>query len=92
MVLLHFLIVKKNTITLCRDQFGTKPLWWKWDKKHFEFSTSLKSFQGKVAKPIDRRYVVNTQYFGSECMWENIHKVPPGGLITFDAKHRGIKY
>ena len=80
---------KENTITLCRDQFGTKPLWWKWDKKHFEFSTSLKSFQGKVAKPIDRKYIVNTQYFGSECMWENIHKVPPGGLITFDAKHRG---
>ena len=41
---------KAKRLTLIRDQFGTKPLWWKFDGKHFEFSTSLKSFQGKVAK------------------------------------------
>lgn len=32
---------------LFRDQFGTKPLWWRFDGKTFEFSTSCKSFLHK---------------------------------------------
>ena len=39
--------LRTGLLTLVRDQFGTKPLWWKYDGGHFEFSTSCKSFLHK---------------------------------------------
>ena len=38
---------KKGKLVLIRDHFGAKPLWWRWDGRFFEFSTSLKSFLNK---------------------------------------------
>ena len=82
---------RKKQVTLVRDQFGTKPLWWRYDGKHFEFSTSLKSFQNKKMKPDSHtaRYIKNSQYFGDECVWQHIHKVAPGQTMIFSTEKRG---
>ena len=69
-----------NTLSLFRDQFGTKPLWWGWDGETFQFSTSCKSF-------LHKELVVNERKFGSmgdECIWKGFHKVEPGGYLEFD--------
>ena len=78
---------KANRLTLIRDQFGTKPLWWKFDGKHFEFSTSCKSF-------LDKELQDRTTKFGSmgdECIWKATHKVEPGGYLEFDIVNNNFK-
>jgi len=67
-------------LALIRDQFGTKPLWWKWDGEHFEFSTSCKSFLHKELQTEEMKF----GSMGDECIWKNIHKVEPGGYLEFD--------
>ena len=73
---------KAQSLYLIRDQFGTKPLWWKYDGEHFEFSTSCKSFLHKELETEERKF----GSMGDECIWKGIHKVEPGGLLHFDLK------
>lgn len=73
---------KAQSLHLIRDQFGTKPLWWKYDGEHFEFSTSCKSFLHKELETEERKF----GSMGDECIWKGIHKVEPGGLLHFDLK------
>jgi len=70
-------------LTLVRDQFGTKPLWWKWDGQTFEFSTSLKSF---LHKEMQDDKMMKFGSIGDECIWKNTHKVEPGGVLQFNVK------
>lgn len=74
---------ESGLLTLVRDQFGTKPLWWKWDGKTFEFSTSLKSF---LHKEMQDDKMMKFGSMGDECIWKNTHKVEPGGVLQFDIK------
>ena len=67
-------------LTLIRDQFGTKPLWWKWDGQHFEFSTSCKSFLHKELQTEEMKF----GSMGDECIWKHTHKVEPGGYLEFE--------
>ncbi len=66
---------------LFRDQFGTKPLWWRFDGKTFEFSTSCKSF---LHKEMQEERMTKFGSMGDECIWKNTHKVEPGGALEFD--------
>ena len=70
----------RNELHLIRDQFGTKPLWWGFDGKTFEFSTSCKSFLHKELNVNERKF----GSMGDECIWKGYHKVEPGGFLTFD--------
>lgn len=70
----------KKNLVLIRDQFGTKPLWWGYDGKTFEFSTSCKSFLHKELETNERKF----GSMGDECIWKGYHKVEPGGLLFFD--------
>ena len=77
---------EKQKLVLIRDHFGAKPLWWRWDGKHFEFTTSLKSF---IHKEIDHNILtesllINTQLFGDTSMYKHTHKVEAGGWLEFD--------
>ena len=70
----------QNKLVLVRDQFGTKPLWWGFDGKHFEFSTSCKSFLYKKLNINERKF----GSLGDECIWKGYHKVEAGGVLEFD--------
>ncbi len=75
----------EQKLVLIRDHFGAKPLWWRFDGRHFEFSTSLKSFIHKeVSEDMVQSYKKNGQMFGDECIYRNTHKVEPGGWLEFD--------
>ena len=75
-----WLNLEKNELVLIRDQFGKKPLWWGFDGKTFEFSTSCKSFLHKELETEERKF----GSMGDECIWKGIHKVEPGGFLEFD--------
>jgi len=77
---------EKQKLVLIRDHFGAKPLWWRWDGKHFEFTTSLKSF---IHKEVDEKILTpsllkNTQLMGDMSMYKHTHKVEAGGWLEFD--------
>lgn len=74
---------------LIRDQFGTKPLWWR-RAGHLEFSTSLKSFQQKESHKPTPNWYMASQFFGDECMWKNTRKVAPGEVLCFKTKTRKL--
>ena len=76
----------QGKLVLIRDHFGAKPLWWYWDGKTFEFSTSLKSF---IHKEVDDKILTpsllkNTQLMGDTSMYKHTHKVEAGGWLEFD--------
>lgn len=74
---------EQNKLVLIRDQFGTKPLWWGWDGKTFEFSTSCKSFLYKKLNVNERKF----GSLGDECIWKGYHKVEAGGVLEFDTNN-----
>lgn len=74
---------QQNKLVLVRDQFGTKPLWWGWDGKTFEFSTSCKSFLYKKLNVNERKF----GSLGDECIWKGYHKVEAGGVLEFDTNN-----
>ena len=78
---------KKQTLTLVRDQFGSKPLWFYRKGKSFAASTSLKSFIIKKRdKKQDKDFMFNPLWVGNRTPYHNIAKVGPGEIVTVDLK------
>tara|TARA_Y100001951_G_C11276399_1_gene262220 strand:- start:42 stop:1556 length:1515 start_codon:yes stop_codon:yes gene_type:complete len=79
-------VPQKGKLVLVRDHFGAKPLWWRFNGGHFEFSTSLSSFFDKELDPkqFTKSFLKNTQLFGDQSMYKHIHKVEAGAWLEFD--------
>ena len=87
---------KEKKIFLCRDRFGEKPLYYGWTsghKKQFVFSSELQalsSFEGFDHKlnfsGIDR-FLKTNNFGGHQTVYDQIYKVLPGTIVTFDLDH-----
>lgn len=80
-----------NTVTLVRDPFGIKPLYWTRSGQGVAFSSEippLLGLRGQKTAP-NLSFVYNYLLFGDydtgeETFFEGIHRVQPGHLLTFD--------
>ena len=84
-----------RSLTLARDRFGEKPLFYGWQDGHFLFGSELKSL---VAHPawrgeVDRHSLalfVRYGYVPSPLtIWKGVSKLPPGCFLTLLLDQRG---
>lgn len=74
---------KTTQLTLIRDQFGAKPLWFYKKGKAFAASTSLRSFINKERdKENDKSYIFNPLWSGNVTPYKHITKLAPGQYVT----------
>lgn len=81
---------KKETITLCRDRIGVKPLYWYQKNSLFMFASELKAFfeHPLFSKEIDKKAL--SLYFqlgyipGPYSIFTHTNKMKPGYILEFD--------
>lgn len=85
--------LQKKELSLARDPFGEKPLYYGWQKNLFFFGSELKAFKHHpdFLPSIDRNSLA--LYFRHNCIpapytiYKDIKKLMPGSFITLDFKH-----
>ena len=76
---------KENKLIICRDHFGSKPLWVYKKGKDITITTSLRSIHWKEANPkVFNQFSNNPLWIGTTSPYKDIVKVAPGGVITID--------
>ena len=79
---------REETLTLARDLFGEKPLFWGYDGEHFLFSSELKPFIlcKQWSAEISTTGIYNYLKYGyvphPHSMLKNVAKLEPGHFIT----------
>ena len=79
---------RDRTLTLCRDRFGEKPLFYGWIGQDFVFASELKAFSPhpKWHPTIDRRAMTAFMRYAYVpapwTIWEGFRKLAPGSFIT----------
>ncbi len=91
-----------NTLTLCRDRFGEKPLYYLEEKGSIYFASEIKSIfelkgeKLKINKKQLYRYLINgykSLYKQKETFFENIKEISPGEYKIFTPNNvKTIKY
>jgi asparagine synthase (glutamine-hydrolysing) len=77
-----------QTLTIARDRFGEKPLYYGWAGKTFLFASELKAFRvhPSFAPAIDRDAVALHLRYNCipypKTIYQGIHKLPPAGYVT----------
>lgn len=80
---------RDNSLTLCRDRFGEKPLFYGWVGRDLVFGSELKALAAhpKWNPVIDRRALTAfTRYSyvpAPMTIWQDIRKLPPASIVTF---------
>lgn len=88
--------IETEKIHLIRDKFGTKPLYYYYDSQNFIFSSHINSLflhenLKKRINPIALQTYLKFGYsLGFQSFFQNIFKVDPGEIITFDNKIKKI--
>ena len=88
---------KKSELSIARDRFGIKPLYWTIHNKSFFFSSELKTFRiipnlkPKVKKSSIFSLLRYSCIPAPETIFENIFKVEPGKFIVYDKNQKLIK-
>lgn len=83
---------RDKTLTLARDRFGEKPLYYGWVGRGFAFASELKAFAAfpDWSPQLDRAALtayMRTSYVPAPwCIWENLQKLPAGSFITIAAR------
>ena len=78
---------RAGTLTLARDQFGIKPLFWTATGGGLAFASELKGLRPLLGDhpPIDHTAVVaSLMYYWipeDHCVYEGVHKLPPGSWL-----------
>lgn len=87
-----FLDIKELTLSLVRDRFGTKPLFYYNNNDYFIFSSSLRMIQATSPSPLKLcegyiNEVVNYGYtHDSSTVFENVYKLPPNSFCSINLK------
>ena len=80
-------------LTLVRDHFGAKPLWYYKKGNNIEVSTSLRSFLKKEPdKTTYARHMHSKQWLGRRTPWKYIHKVAPGEVVVLNVNKGTIRF
>ncbi|WP_407155603.1 asparagine synthase (glutamine-hydrolyzing) [Bradyrhizobium sp. STM 3557] len=80
---------RERTLTLCRDRFGEKPLYYGWSGADLLFASELKAFATHPAwtRSLDRAALTSFMRFAyvpaPASIWSGVRKVPPGCIVTF---------
>jgi asparagine synthase (glutamine-hydrolysing) len=79
---------KERTLSLVRDRFGEKPLYYGWSGGDFLFGSELKAFRAhpRFDNPIDRKalalFAARTYVPAPRSIYRRIFKLPPGSILT----------
>lgn len=82
---------EKNTLTLARDRFGEKPIYWGWQGKSLIFGSELKAikahpdFQAKVDRGALALLVRHNYIPAPHSIYEGVEKLLPGHFVVIDA-------
>ncbi len=85
---------KQESLTLVRDPVGKKPLFYGWCRETFLFGSELKALRTHpdFDAPIDPNalglFIKYSWVPSPFCIYQGLRKLPPGHLITIDAKSR----
>lgn len=83
--------VNKQRLTLARDIFGIKPLYYQADGSRIIYGSEIKAFLAhpKFKKEVNRamlpQYLCFEYMNDSQTMFKDVHKLLPGHFLTFDA-------
>lgn len=76
-----------QTLTLARDKFGIKPLYYYWDGNIFIFASEIKAILASdlIKKSINQLgiwdYLTRRYVPGPHTIWKNIFKLPAGNIL-----------
>jgi len=76
-------------LTLCRDRFGEKPVFYGWIGSDLVFASELKAFAAhpRWAGTVDRNSLTSFMRYSyvpsPRTIWEGIRKLDPGSSVTF---------
>ena len=82
---------KERTLTLARDRFGEKPLYYGWVGRDLVFASELKAIRAhpRFDNPLDRRslevFLCRTNVPAPLSIYRRLFKLPPGCLLHIDA-------
>ncbi len=82
---------QERRLTLARDRYGTKPLYWFCDDDTFAFASEIKGIlaQGSLAAAIDREglaeYLTFQNFFSTRTLFEKVRLLPPGAIMEIDS-------
>jgi asparagine synthase (glutamine-hydrolysing) len=80
-----------KVLTLCRDRFGVKPIYWYYKDGLFMFSSELKSFHQhpNFDKTIDLEgiphFLLKGYFQEKDCIFKYVNKVKPGTFLTINS-------
>ena len=80
-----------RTLTLCRDRFGKKPLYFGWNRNSFVVASQLKAlraiprFKARICQDAFNDYAASGYVSAPLSIYEGIYKLKAGGLLTVDA-------
>jgi len=86
----------RKILTLARDRFGEKPLYFGWVNKNFVFASELKaikkveSFHNRICKKALSQYLSVNYVPSPLSIYENIFKLEPGTFVEIDNSIRSI--
>lgn len=87
---------RTETLTVCRDRIGVKPLFWYWKDGLFMFASELKAFHEHPVfnKTINQQAVSLYLQQGyipyPHCIFQHAHKLPAGAYLELD-KQQAVK-
>jgi asparagine synthase (glutamine-hydrolysing) len=82
---------RKRTITLCRDRFGEKPLFYGWCGRDLVFASELKALAGHPdwSPSLNRTALTAFMRYcyvpAPGTIWQGINKLPSASFVTFAA-------
>lgn len=85
---------ESGELFLARDRMGQKPLYYWMDGENLVFASVLApifkcpGFSGKIRKDVLPRFLFQEYINAPETILENVYKVEPGTVLTFDAKKK----
>ena len=81
---------KERTLSLARDRFGEKPLYYGWMSKTFLFGSELKAlrthpdFKGEIDRDALALYLRHNYIPAPYSIYKNIYKLSPGTILTLN--------
>lgn len=80
---------RDGTLTLCRDRFGEKPLFYGWIATDLVFASELKAFaahpgwRGTVDRGALTSFMRYAYVTAPSTIWEGVRKLEPGSVVAF---------
>jgi asparagine synthase (glutamine-hydrolysing) len=89
--------LRDRSVTLSRDRFGEKPLFYRHDRSSFGFASEIAALlEGYSDRRVDERALASFLAHGvvdegERTFFEGITRVPAGGSLTFDIERHQIR-